>query len=108
MAFSSTHDVFARMPEVFNASAAQGLEAVFQFDIHGPEGGAWHVTVRDDACSVSEGTHESPRVTITMSAEDWLALVNRRLNGIQAFMTGKLKVKGDLMLAQRIYDIFPF
>ncbi|MCF8062341.1 MAG: SCP2 sterol-binding domain-containing protein [Deltaproteobacteria bacterium] len=108
MAFSNAHDVFSRMPELFNAGAARGLDAVFQFDIHGEEGGEWHVTVRDDACSVSEGTHDSPRVTIAMSAENWLALVNRRLNGVQAFMTGKLKVSGDLMLAQRIYDIFPF
>ncbi|MFO7783679.1 MAG: SCP2 sterol-binding domain-containing protein [Thermodesulfobacteriota bacterium] len=108
MAFSSTHDVFSRMPEVFNPNSAKGLDAVFQFNIEGEDGGTWNVTVQEDSCSVEQGTHDSPRVTITMSAEDWLALVNRRLNAVQAFMTGKLKVKGDLMLAQRIYDLFPF
>ena len=108
MAFSNVHDVFRRMPEVFSATAAPGLDAVFQFDIHGDGGGAWSVTVRDGACAVEQGTHDAPRVTITMSDENWLALVNRRLNGVQAFMTGKLKVKGDLMLAQRIYALFPF
>ncbi len=108
MAFTNVHDVFRRMPEVFSSTAAPGLDAVFQFDIHGDGGGEWNVTVRDGACAVEQGTHDAPRVTITMSDENWLALVNRRLNGIQAFMTGKLKVEGDLMLAQRIYELFPF
>jgi len=108
MALSSVTEVFQRMPEVFSATAAKGLDAVFQFDIQGEGGGAWNVTVRDGACAVDEGTHNDPRVTITMNAENWLALVNRQLNGVQAFMTGKLKVSGDLMLAQRIYEIFPF
>jgi len=108
MALSSVNEVFQRMPEVFSATAAQGLDAVFQFDIQGEGGGAWNVTVRDGACVVEEGMHDAPRVTITMKAENWLALVNRQLNGVQAFMTGKLKVGGDLMLAQRIYELFPF
>lgn len=108
MAFSSVHDVFSRMPEVFNPHAAQELDAVFQFEIHGEGGGTWNVAVQEGTCSIEDGVHENPRVTITMSADDWLALVNRRLNGVQAFMTGKLKVRGDLMLAQRIYDIFSF
>ncbi len=108
MAFSSVLDVFTRMPEVFDARAAEGLDAVFQFDIQGEGGGAWHAVVQEGACTVQPGVHDAPRVTIAMSADNWLALVNRRLNGVQAFMTGKLKVKGDLMLAQRIYDLFPF
>jgi putative sterol carrier protein len=108
MAFSSTSDVFSRMPEVFNPHSAKGLDAVFQFHIKGEDGGAWNVSVKDGVCSVEGGTHETPNVTISMSSKDWIALVNRRLNAVQAFMTGKLKVKGDLMLAQRIYDLFPF
>ncbi len=108
MAFSSVQDVFSKMPEVFNPHSAQGVDAVFQFDIQGEGGGSWNVTVRDGACTLEEGRHENPQTTIVMSGEDWLALVNRQLNGVQAFMTGKLKVEGDLMLAQRIYDIFPF
>jgi len=41
-----------------------------------------------------------------MSSETWLAMVNKQLNGMQAFMSGKLKVSGDIMLAQRIPDLF--
>ena len=108
MAITEVKDVFAKMPDVFSPSRAQGVNAVFQFEITGEGGGSWHVVVKDGTCRVSEGSHEEPSVTLTLSDENWLAMINRELNGVQAFMTGKLKVSGDIMLAQRIYDIFPF
>jgi putative sterol carrier protein len=108
MAVASAKEVFDKVPEVFNADAAKGLDAVFQFDITGDGGGQWNVTVKEGTCQVQEGTHDSPTVTLTMSAETWLAMVNKELNGMQAFMGGKLKLTGDMMLAQRIPEIFPF
>jgi len=108
MAVTSAKEVFDKVPEVFNADAAKGLDAVFQFDITGEGGGQWNVTVKNDACEVQEGTHASPTVTLNMSDETWLAMVNGELNGMQAFMAGKLQLTGDMMLAQRIPEIFPF
>jgi len=107
MALTSVKEVFDKMPEVFNANAAQGLNVVFQYDITGDNGGSWNVVVKDGTCQVSEGTHESPSVTLTMSAETWLGIVNKQTNGMQAFMTGQLKASGDIMLAQRIEQLFP-
>jgi hypothetical protein len=54
-----------------------------------------------------EGTHDSATVTLTMSGETWLGMVNKQVNGMQAFMSGKLKASGDIMLAQRIEQLFP-
>lgn len=108
MAMTEVKDVFAKMPDVFSPAGAQGVDAVFQFEITGKSGGSWNVIVREGTCQVSEGSHDEPSVTLTLSDENWLAMINRELNGVKAFMTGKLKVSGDIMLAQRIYDIFPF
>jgi putative sterol carrier protein len=44
---------------------------------------------------------------MTMAADTWLAIVNKELNGMQAFMSGKLKATGDIMLAQRVTQLFP-
>jgi putative sterol carrier protein len=107
MAFTNVKEVFDGMPGVFNASAAAGLNVVFQYDITGEGGGKWYVEVKDGGCSVVEGTHASPNVTLTMTGETWLAMVNKELNGMQAFMSGKLKASGDIMLAQRFATIFP-
>jgi putative sterol carrier protein len=65
------------------------------------------VVVKDGKCEVNEGTHASPNVTLTMSAETWLQIVNKETNGMQAFMSGNLKASGDIMLAQRIEQLFP-
>lgn len=106
MAIASVKEVFNKMPESFNANAAKGLDAVFQFDITGEGGGNWNVTVKGGTCQVQEGKASSPTVTLTLSGETWLAMVNKQTNGMQAFMSGKLKLTGDMMLAQRIPDLF--
>jgi putative sterol carrier protein len=108
MAITSVKEVFDGMPEAFNATSAQGLDAVFQFEITGDGGGNWSVSIKDGGCQISEGTHDAPTTTLTMSGETWLAMVNGELDGMQAFMSGKLKVSGDIMLANRIRELFPF
>ncbi len=108
MAITDVKEVFTQFPEAFDASASQGLDAVFLFDITGDGGGNWNVTVREGACQIQEGNHEAPTVTLSMSAETWLGIVNKELNAMQAFMSGKLKVRGNMMLAQRIPELFSF
>jgi putative sterol carrier protein len=107
MALTSVNEVFEKMPQVFNASAAAGMNSVFQFHITGGEAGDWFVVIKDGACAVSQGVHESPTVALTMADGDWVAMCNGTLNGMTAFMTGKLKAKGDIMAAQRIPSLFP-
>ena len=107
MALTDVKEVFTKMPEVFRPSAGKGMDVVFQFNITGEGGGNWNVTIKDEACQVQEGTHDSPTVTLTMSAETWLGIVNKSLSGMQAFMSGQLKVTGDMMLSQRIEQLFP-
>ena len=65
------------------------------------------VIIKDGACEIKEGTHDSPTVTLSLSGETWLAIVNKQLNGMQAFMSGQLKATGDIMLASRIEQLFP-
>lgn len=106
MAMTNVKEVFEKVPQSFNAKVAKSLDAVFQFDITGEGGGNWNVSVKEGTCKVNQGKHSSPTVTLTMSSETWLAMVNKQVNGMQAFMSGKLKLSGDIMLAQRIPDLF--
>ncbi len=107
MAFTSVKEVFEKMPTAFNPSAAAGLTMVFQFHITGGQAGDWNVEVKDGTCQVSEGVHAGPTVSLTMADEDWLAMCNGTLDGMTAFMSGKLKADGDIMAAQRIPSLFP-
>ncbi|MBI5569420.1 MAG: SDR family NAD(P)-dependent oxidoreductase [Desulfomonile tiedjei] len=100
--------VFDRMPAAFQADKAAGVDVVFQYRITGPGGGEWYVQIKDGACEVAQGVHEKPTTTIVMSDEDFLALIQRKLNAMQAFTSGKLKIEGDLMKSQLIEKLFKF
>ena len=99
---SAAADLIRKLPAAFDASAAAGTDCTMQFNVSSP----MYVTVKDGSCVTTEGTSPSADVTITMEDEDFVALMTGELNGMTAFMTGKLQVEGDLMLAQRMPSIF--
>lgn len=88
-----------------NPEKVAGMNAVFQFDLSGENGGVWHVELANGDGHVAEGPAENPGVTIAMAAEDFVALTEGRLDGTMAFMSGKLKVKGDMGLAMKLQTL---
>ena len=62
--------------------------------------------INNDKCDVREGTHPSPNVTISMAAQDYLDMVAGKLNPQMAFMSGKLRMAGDMGLALRFQGLF--
>ncbi len=103
---TSCKQAFDMMPSRFNKEASKGLNAVYQFDLSGDGGGKWHVIIANEECQVNEGPHASPNITISMTAQDYLDLVTGKLNGQVAFMTGKLRIAGDMGLALRMQSLF--
>ena len=107
MPYTKPIEAFDDMIRMFNADAAQGLNAVFQWDVLGENGGVWHIKVADGACELVKARHPSPTVSQTCGTDLFLAMVNYEIDGMQAFMSGKLKMTGDMNVAQKIYDLFP-
>ncbi len=103
---SECRQTFEKMPSRFNKEAAKGLDAVYQFELTGEGGGKWHAIIRDDACEVGEGAHPSPNTTISMVARDYLDMLAGKLNPQFAFMSGKLRISGDIALALRLQGLF--
>ena len=99
--------IFDGMEQRFLPDKAAGKTAVIQYDITSPEGTqSWQVGVADGKCVTSQGTDQEAGVVLTVAAPDFLRLVSGKLNGIQAFMSGKVKLKGDMMLAQAMQGWF--
>jgi len=105
---SQVSDFFAMAPEKVNKDKAAGMNAVYQFNIDGPEGGQWAVKIADGDASVIEGASDSPSITITMTDENFVSLITGKLNGQTAFLTGKLKIQGDMTLAMKLQSVFNF
>ena len=99
-------EIFAGMPQAFQADKAGDLRATFQFNLSGEGGGNWAVKVADGACTVVQGQADKPNVTIGMLAGDYVRMTAGELQPVVAFMQGKIKLQGDMNLAMRLQELF--
>jgi putative sterol carrier protein len=103
----TTKEIFSEMKKRMDANPAKlvGIKAVFQFDISGADPGTYSVAIADGKATMSEGSSASSDITITMVSNDFIDMVEGKLDAITAFMGGKLKVKGDPMLAMQLQSL---
>lgn len=66
----------------------------------------YYFTVANEQIDVQPGKHAAPNITISMKESDYLDMINGKLNGQMAFMTGKLKIAGDMGLALKLQSLF--
>src|SRR5690606_27295091 len=95
-----------KMPGAFIPEKAAGLDAVIQFKFTGAEAGDWYAVIKDGKVEVSKGEHASPKMTLTADSADYVKIFTGELDGMQAFMQGKLKLAGDLNLAMKLTQMF--
>ena len=104
---ASCADYFETLDRRFVASAANGVDAVYQFKLTGDGGGDWHVVVADGALRVEPGNHDNPSATLTAGADNYVKIANGDMNGLRAVMTRKMTVGGNLVLARKMQQMFP-
>lgn len=90
----------------FQPEKAAGIDAKIQFHITGNQGGDWVASIHDKKLNVESGTTANPNLTLGADTQDILNLVSGKLNPMQAFMQGKVQVKGDMGLAMRLLELF--
>ena len=72
----------------------------------GEGGGTWHAVNKDGTCTVNPGAATNPNLTLQIAGQDWLDMLGGKLSGQVAFMSGKLKHKGDMSLLMRLPSLF--
>ena len=98
-------ELFASLPERFRAERAGDLRATYAFDLTGADGGSWTVRVGDGALAVEDGLATDADVTVSASAEDWISIVEGRMDPQLAYLTKRLRVAGNLQLALRLREV---
>jgi putative sterol carrier protein len=106
MAVTTIQEVFDLMPSRFLPEQAGDMNAVIQFNLSGEGGGQWLVTIANREAQAAQGTAANPTMTFSATAADYLAIINGQLNAMNAFMQGKVKVKGDMALAMKMQKLF--
>ncbi|MFN8377165.1 MAG: SCP2 sterol-binding domain-containing protein [Anaerolineae bacterium] len=97
--------LFPHMQEKFDPAKAEGLDAVIQFELTGEGGGKYWIKISDSTLTYGEGTDPAARMTVRGSTDDFVALMNGKLQPMQAFMLGKIKVAGDTGLAMKLMPL---
>jgi putative sterol carrier protein len=100
-------ETFEAMESRFRPDKATGTNATIQYDISGEGGGTWNAVIKDNTCKVTAGAAaSSPNLTLQMSGQDWLDMLSGKQSGQMLFMSGKLKLKGDMGLAMKLPSLF--
>jgi putative sterol carrier protein len=93
-----------------SADAAQkakikGINAVIQVVLTGEGGGDYYMELAGGEMKTGKGKAASPKMTITQAVADWREINAGRLNAQMAFMSGKIKISGDMSLAMKLGSI---
>jgi putative sterol carrier protein len=97
------------MERHFKPSSATGVDAVIHWKVTGPSDGDfdhYEVVLRDGTCTASKDPQHEPRVTLTLDGVDFMRLVTGNAAGPMLFMSGKLKIEGDLVFSTQIQSMF--
>lgn len=88
-----------------NPDLASSINASYVFNLEGDGGGQWTMDLTSSPGEVKEGAIDEPNLKVTMAASDFKELIDGSLNAQMAFMTGKLKIEGDMPLALKLQAI---
>merc|ERR1712117_10123 len=91
-------NVFKDVEGILNEDLVKKVNAVYAFDVQGSDTGTWFIDLKNGSGSVGSGDPSSgpADVTFTLKDSDFLAMFQGKLKPTNAFMTGKLKLKGDM------------
>src|SRR6266567_3264720 len=104
---STPQQVFDGMRQSFQAQKTKGVHARYQWELSGPNGGQWWIDVNDGTYKMGKGKIDNPNVTFVAKDKDWVAVSNGQIGGTWAYLTGRLKIRGDQGLARKLGEIFP-
>jgi putative sterol carrier protein len=99
----SVQEFFEGLPERVSPERVAGMTNTYVFDIEGA--GTWTVAIADGAIEVTEGGGDAD-VTFSSSEESFEKIVSGEQNPTTAYMTGKLKIKGDMGAAMKLQKLF--
>ena len=88
---------------------AKEINAILHFVITGDNGGTWTVDLTKGSEWVQSGAQGTPKMTVTVSADDFVKIRQKQLNAQMAAMSGKLKFKPmDMGLAMKLGKLLSF
>ncbi len=102
----SIEDWIKRLPEAFIPEKAAGVDTKIQLHLSGTGGGDWFMIIQNQKLTVEPGIVENPRLSVSGNAQEVLQILSGQMDGMRAFMQGKIKLSGDIGMAMRMANMF--
>jgi putative sterol carrier protein len=106
MADSPISEFMSRMGTAFNPEKAAGIDGSIQLTLTGNQPDEWFITIKDNQCTINQGMATSPNLTVSAESVNLMKIFSGELDGMQAFLQGKLRIKGDINLAMKLMNLF--
>ena len=103
---SAAREMLEAMPGAFLPDKAGDATALIQLDLTGDDGGVWLLDIAGGECKVREEKASKADVTVTMDADDFVAMYTNKLNPVQAFMSGRIKIAGNVGMVMQLLNWF--
>lgn len=100
----SVAKVIAKLPSRFIAENSADFVGVFQFILEDDQD--FYIDINNQTCNVVEGEHIDPNITLIMEANTFIDVINGDQDGMSAFMSGKLRAEGNIILATKLGKLF--
>lgn len=92
----------------FIPEKAEGVDTVIQFKFTGSQASEWYLIIKDGQCESIQGSHPSPKMTMTVDADDYIKMAVGEMDAMLAFLKGKVKVTGDMTVALKMGQYFRY
>lgn len=101
---SHVSDIMAKLASKFQPDAAKDTSIVYQINIedHPP----YQLEIANQQCTVHEDETLDPDVTLLMDSDTFTDIVNGHIGGSSAYMSGRLKAEGNIILATKLSQFF--
>jgi putative sterol carrier protein len=106
MSDTTVSEFINRMADAFVPEKAAGIDATIQIKLTGAQPGEWFLTIRNNQCNIQPGLAGTPNLTVTADGGDLVRIFTGQLDGMQAFMQGKIRILGDMNLALKLLNLF--
>lgn len=100
----SVAKVIDKLPSRFRKDNNEGITAVFQFNIK--DDTDFYIHIDNINCQVLQSQHPDPDITLIMNTATMVAVINGEIDGMSAWLTGKLRAEGNVMLATKLGKLF--
>ncbi|XP_076614665.1 hydroxysteroid dehydrogenase-like protein 2 [Chaetodon auriga] len=94
---------FDAIRAVINEDVVKATQGIYQFDLSGDHGGVWFLDLKNNPGGAGQGPPPiKADVVMTMDSGDFSKMFAGELKPTMAFMSGRLKIKGDMTLAIKL------